>query len=860
MIAWQYAFRELQRRRGRALLSLFSVVIAVAAIVAVTSATATTRLAYQQVFETLAGRADLEVVAQGGGHFHEGVAEPLRSVAGIRTVLPVFQRATILYAHGKKAKALAVGIEPGEAESIAGYEVAAGRLPERGPELAIGTSLAAALQIQSGEQVRLLTSRGMRRYRVVGLINIESAARLRQGSMLLAPLAQLQGDFRSGGAVDSLDLFLAPDESLADAKQAAAEVLPAGLAVRKPSSRSGLAEQTLLLTQVSLNMASALSFTTAVFIVLSVFIMNVGERRKQLSILRAVGATRRQVMGMVTAEALLMGIAGTAIGIPIGIYGGGFLIDTMANMLNTTLPRTPDLRWAFGTGALLGPLICLLSTWYPARLAAKVSPLEGMRPVVDIGPKNRYLRSAVLAVLGLLLAMAGGVATAYNLVPIWVSSGSIILALASLVLLMPMLLRPVVELVGYPIRGLLGLEGEMSQRTIVRRVTRSSLTIGVLFIAVSAAIGIGNAVFSITDDVRTWYERTVTADFLLRPMMPDVSGQESAHMNESLGQEVARLAGVTRVDGLRFAKVVVGDAPLAGAPAAETTADDASAEADATDREAMLVARDFHRYQELPLDLVDGDDRLMLEEFKDGAVVIGTVLAERDHLRVGDKLKATFGTKQHEFRVAGIATEYTFGGAVAYVERDVAKRLFNLEGVDSFLIQSTPDQVRQLEPQLNRIAEREGLLLQSFAQLVRLIDSMVNGVTGGLWVLLSLGLLVGALGVVNTLMMNVFEQTKEIGMLRSIGMGRRQIVKTVVGQAAFLGVIGIGAGVVSGISLARSINTALATMFGHPVPFALRPQFLLLLIGAGLALVLLSALYPGWRAARLNLIEAMRQD
>ena len=170
-------------------------------------------------------------------------------------------------------------------------------------------------------------------------------------------------------------------------------MLPAAsLIVGVPSSRTGLAKETLLLTEVSLNMASALSFTTAVFIALSVFLMNVGERRQQLSIMRAVGATRRQIIVLVCREALLLGIVGTLLGIPIGIYGGGFLIRSMAAILNASLPEAAGTALGHVVGGLVGPAICLLAAWYPAYMAGRVSPLEGMRPVVTLRAAARASR------------------------------------------------------------------------------------------------------------------------------------------------------------------------------------------------------------------------------------------------------------------------------------------------------------------------------------------------------------------------------------------------------------------------------------------------------------------------------------
>ncbi len=836
MIFWSYALRQLQRRMGRSLLSLLSVVIAVAAIVAVTSATDTTRKAYQQVFATLAGRADLEVVARGGGRFQQNLATTIKSLPGVSAVVPTFHRGTILYAHGEKAKAIALGIVLDEPESLADFEVVAGTLPKAAGELALEKNLAAGLQIKAGDSVRLLTSNGLRSYKVSGLISLESAARLRQGGMILAPLDQLQRVFRSSGEVDALNLFLTDSKNAAEVIDEVSRILPPELTVGVPSSRTGLAEETLLLTEVSLDMASALSFTTAVFIVLSVFLMNVSERRQQLSILRAIGASRQQIMGMVCCEAVLIGMIGTLIGVPIGIFGARFLTRSMASLLNANLPESTDLNLAMIVGAMVGPVICLLAAWYPARRAGLVSPLEGMRPVVTLRPERGHRAMTLAGLVGLAVAAVLAIETLRGDLPIWSVVLGLILSLVSLVALIPIALPPAVRIITWPLGRLLSVEGDMAERLVLRHSGRSALTIGVLFIAVSAGIGTSNAVFSITDDVRTWYERTITADFLLRAMMPDVSGQEAVSLDESIRDEIVSLGDVQQVEAIRLLRVEAGA------------------------HDAIMLAREFSLYKQVPLDVVGGDVESLLDRLQQGEVVVGSVLAERENVRPGAILRITYGAKSHSFRVAAVATEYTFGGSVVYLDRGVAKRLFAIEGVDSFLIKSVPEKSAELEPKLRALAQEKGLLLQSFAELLQLIDSMVAGVTGGLWVLLTLGLLVGALGVVNTLTMNVLEQTREMGVLRAIGMARGQLMKTVLGQAAIIGILGIVAGGISGVSLARSINISLATMFGHQITFALRPQFMVALLAVALAVVMLAALLPAMRAAKLSPMTAMRQE
>jgi len=836
MTSWRDAVATLRQRGGRSLLSLLSVVIAVAAIVAVTSATATTRKAYRQVFEALSGRADLEVVARGGGRFQQGVADKLRDLPHVRAVVPVFHRATIVYAHGIKAKVLAVGIVKDEPESIFGFKLVEGHFPSKAGEIALEANLAEGLHLKVGDELRLLTARGLRPHKLAGITKLENAARLHEGGMLLAPVDRLQTVFKSPGEVDALNVYLDDKADPAAVIREAGAHLPVELRMGTPESRSGLAEETLLLTEVSLNLASALSFTTAVFIVLSVFLMSVSERRRQLAILRAVGATRSQVVGIVCREAFVLGCAGTLLGIPLGVYGGGLLIHSTAAILQVKLPETPDLGLALLAGGILGPAICLVAAWYPARKASRVSPLEGMRAVVATQGKKSHRVSMISGIVGMAITSVVALFCVQGVMPIAVSIPAVILSLVSLVLMLPGVLPWAMRFIAWPLGHRLPIALEMSKRLVLRHDSRSALTIGVLFIAVAASVGTSNAVFSINEDISTWYERTITADFLIRTTMPDMSGQDATSINESFSDRIHALDGVQQVEGVRLLRV------------------------QAKDLDAMVVARDFSLYHKVPLDIIGGNEGKILQDLAEGEAVVGSVLAERLKVRPGDSLPVIYGDHSHTFRVAGIATEYSFGGSVVYIDRNVAKKLFEIDGIDSFLIKVQPDKVATVGAQLKELAGEEGLLMQSFSELSRLIDSMVAGVTVGLWILLALGLLVGALGVVNTLTMNVLEQTRELGMLRSIGMQRRQVILTVLGQAGFIGVLGIFGGAVAGLSLARTINLCLGSMFGRYVPFAVRFPFVATLLGVALLIVLVAALIPARRAAGLNPIQAIRQE
>ena len=838
MMIWRDAWRELTRRPGRTLLSLLSVVIAVASIVAVAAATGATHQAYQQVFRALAGDADLEVVAAGRANFdHEQeVAAKLEKLPGVRAVLPVVNRVTTLYP--QRIQVMAEGIIPDRPESVSGFTLAAGDWPTGKNDVMLDSQLAASMGIKAGDSVRMQTSIAIkpRTVTVSGLIKLNDASRLLQGGMLLAPVERLQRWFKAVDKVDSFHLFLNEGVRRETVIDEAAKVLSPELSAKVPVAQLGLAEESTKLTQVSLNLTSALSFTTAVFIVLNIFLMSVGERRRQISILRAVGATRGQIMTMVTSEALLLGVGGTLLGIPAGIYGGRMLSHTMAQILQIDLPDAPTLRWPLVVGAIFGPMLCLLGAWYPARKASRVSPLEGLRPQVAARSRGSYRRTARNGWIVLAISTVAAGWCVLGGAPMWLAIGTVISSLISVVMLLPVALGPAVHGLTRLLVRLGGFPLEVAERIVVRETGRSSLTIGVLFMAVAAGLGTSNAVLSITQDLYDWNDQTLKSDFLLRTMMPNTTLRNAITMPESLEDELKALPGVTLVDSAR-----VMTADIAG-------------------QDCLLLARQFSLYNELPLVVVQGSAPQVLTRLVAGEVVVGSVLAQRLKLEAGDMLHLTVGTDSQTLRIAGIVNDYTAGGLMVYIDRAVAKEKLDMTGVDAFLISTVHPTPPALTDKLTKLADEDGLLLHSFTQIRERVDSMVSGVVGGLWVLLALGLLVGALGVVNTLTMNVLEQTQELGMLRAIGMPRRQMMRTVLAQATLIGVLGLAAGAMSGFLLAATINLSLASLFGHSVKFALRADLVALLLTGALAIVLVAALAPAWRAARLSPISAMRSE
>jgi putative ABC transport system permease protein len=276
--------------------------------------------------------------------------------------------------------------------------------------------------------------------------------------------------------------------------------------------------------------------------------------------------------------------------------------------------------------------------------------------------------------------------------------------------------------------------------------------------------------------------------------------------------------------------------------------------------DVTVMVRGFTGETPLPLDLKEGDPEAVRRGLFDGQVVAGSVLMQKAGKRIGDEIAMRTPSGEKRLRVAGIATEYIAGGMIVHMERSVAKQLLGVEGVGVYMITAKPQERMAVEAQLKTLADEQGLMFHSLAELRQRLEGIMNGVIASLWGLLALGFVVAAFGIANTLTMNVLEQTRELAMLRVVAMTRAQVRKTILSQAAIIGAIGLTAGIIGGVIGSYLTNVCMMAVLGHSVQFALHPELLAICFAAGIAIVIVAALLPAERAARLNLLIALQYE
>lgn len=844
MILWKFTLREIKNRPGRATLTLLSIVIGVAAVIAVTVGTATTYQASQDMYVAVSGRAALEVVTAGDGFFDESVVEDIEKTPGVKAVVPSVEERTSLRFQGNKCNPLAMGIDPARDSAIRDYELAEGEFFKKKYEALLETGFAQALGISVGDEVKLHTTRrGIKAFKIVGLLSSHGAAGFKKGSIIFLPLDTAQDVFAKAGSVNLISIVL---DDKADEKAVAASLtanLPESLSVRSPMERSQLSKETIDKVQKGLDFSYVMILTLAFFTILNTFLMNVGERRRQLAVLRAIGATRRQLIRMLLLEGLAMGFVGTVLGSGAGLGGAYLLTQSMGQVYNTAMPTLQITAAPFILVAFLGPSISLLAMFIPAWIAGRVTPLEGMRFVASDTQRRISMKYVVFSVSAFVFMGSMMTACIVGYLPpqMMIIIGS--LFTVTFLTLLPMVIGPLTWLAGAALSPLLGTEGRVAQRQVLRRRVRTTLTVGILYVAVSTAISLGTNILDTVQDLHTWMERTLKGDFLVQATKQDVATAMSAKMPEAMVNDLRVIDGVANVDSLRF---ISGTVRLTDPEGGK--------------QKVVICVRDYTSDGILPLDIKDGDAAHVRENLSKGEVVLGTVLAHRIGVKTGDEVTLETREGPKPLRVAATATAYQVGGMVIYMEGETARRYLNVEGVDVYIVTATPGAIDRVGAGVKSFCETNGLLLQSFAELRQRIDEMTKGVVAGLWGLLVLGLIVGAFAIANTLTMNVLEQTRELALLRVVAMTRWQVRKTILAQAILIGFVGLVSGTIGGMIGAYVMNLSSVPLLGHAPTFALHPSLLGICFGVGMAVIVAAAWLPAERAARLNLLIALQYE
>jgi len=858
------SLRNMRVRWMRTLLTCAGIVLGVAVILAISVTNNSTLQSIRDVFDEASGKASLIVQdssADGGG-FDESIAARVRSTKGVAAAAPAAQATTILAHEAKNwqivlginglntsSSLLLFGVEPPVDPEVRQYELAAGRwLEEESYEAVLTEKYAADKTLNIGDDLVILTPGGQERLRIVGLISKNGAGLLNDGSVGFIPLPVLQDLFDRGTSIDQIDIVTAPDvanspEALATLKERLTARLGDDYDVLYPASRGQLVTQMLSTYQKGLSFFSVVAIFVGAFLIYNAFSMTVLERTRELGLLRTLGMTRLQVLSLVLVEAVLLGLVGSILGVGFGVMLARGLIWMLGAVVTTSVNTITVPLDGLIQSLAVGGMVTIGSALSPAIQASRISPLDALRVYGRSPSRIKH----ILWLAGLALMFIAWSALYYipwrPSVSFAIGQSSILLLLFGATLIVPSIVVASERLTRFAATGIFGNEGMLGAGNVQRSPGRTSLTVASLIIGLSMVIANSSLATAFIHDITSWVETALGGDLYVRAPLP---------MREQFGRQLAALPGVDGITKIRyfFAKVASSQIPP-----------------EAADQDTIFFAAidpiTYRAVGEMQFASGQGDPEANWARFREGdALFISTTVADHYNLKQGDRLRLITRRGEHDFYVAAIATDFTGQGNIVTGSWADMRRWFATSGVDRFTIKVAPgytiDQVRQtIEDRykdsrnisVETTQEFKTKILELSEQSFRLFD-----------VLGLIGIVVAALGVINTLMMNVVERQREIGGLRSLGLTRWQTTKMVLAEAATLGAIGGVFGLGFGYLLSRVFVNALNAMSGYDLQYIFAVSTFI--TGAFIALVVsqVSALYPAWKAAGVNIVGSIKHE
>jgi putative ABC transport system permease protein len=713
-------------------------------------------------------------------------------------------------------------------------EVVEGRGPERAGEIALETATLASSGLAVGDTTQVVLGGEIADAEVVG--RFDMGAPMAGATLVVVDPGTGFALFAPGGLVADIAVYAAdgttPDELVA----ALQPLVPGDLQVvtgqeLRDENKAGIAEMLGFITTFLLVFAAIALFVGA-FIISNTFAMSVRQRMREFALLRAVGASPAQVFTSILVQAAVVGLIGSALGIAGGlglVQGLKAVFEQMGMDLAGDIPVDGA---TIGISLVVGTVVSVLAAAVPARRAALVPPVEAMRDEVTVPERSMRVRAvlgALITGLGVAAVLAAVLSTGEDTLDAALGAGAAAV-LVGVLMLAPSLARATVGVLAWPFVRLIRPVGRLARGNVVRNPRRTANTAGALMIGMALVGGVSVIAVSAQASVAGVVESQLHADLVLQSATFDIPK-----------------GAIADVDAL----------PEVGATAAFAFAPLEVSGGDGTAVQIVAGVRDDLFGSTIEAETIDGD----LASLAAGRVAVQESAADEHGWAVGDTLRIAGTAGPLEADVGAVFTTNVIGAPVV-VSTSVLDGLVPPEQqqVDTLAVDAA-DGVGVAELQdavAAAVAPYVVVSVLTADEFVSNLADQVNQVLVILYALLGLSVVIAVLGIVNTLALSVIERTREIGLLRAVGLGRLQLAGTVTVESVLTAVFGTVVGLVVGVALASALPSVYADdgLSELVIPWG----NLAGMLGLAVVVGVLAALWPATRAARMNVLDAVSYE
>ena len=709
-------------------------------------------------------------------------------------------------------------------QQISDLHIIAGGPPVTSDDVVMDAGTAQKYDFTVGQRVRILFAGPPRTFTIAGIAQFGSANNLAGATLAAFTLPTAQAVLQEVGHLDDINVVAAPGASKPAVQRDIARALPPGVEV--VTGQTVVNEQTSSVSQALSFFSTALlvfafiSLFVGGFTIFNTFSIIVGQRTRELALLRIVGASRRQVFRSVLAEAAIVGLVSSVIGLGLGVLAA-LGLEALLRGFGITLP-TGSLVFEPRTvlvGLAVGVGVTVVAAVGPARNAVRIPPvaaLDDRQSGGDASSRRRFAWGTALAVVGAVMLAIGLAKPAIALVG--VGAVGIFVGVA---MLAPAVARPLSSVIGRPLARLLGEPGKLGRENSMRSPRRTAQTASALMVglALVAAMSVFGA--SLSKSSTSSVDDAISADLIVST----TSG--SGQLSESVPATASAVPGVTAATTVYRSQFEVQNSL------------------------AMLTGVSIqHLADTLILRMTAGSPAALAQ----GELLIDSTTAKSKHLAVGDTVPVKFAeTGSSTLRIGGIYEANALilsylVGAPFFLSH------FSNPSLGALLLRTNGSGAADTAV-TNALAAYPNLQVQTRAQFEQAQVASINKILGLVYALLALAVLIAAIGIVNTLMLSVFERTREIGLLRAVGMKRRQVRTMIRSEAVILAIFGAVIGIIIGTGMGIALVSSLKQQGITDTVVPVSDLVIFLVLAALLGLI--AASWPARRAAKLDVLAAI---
>jgi putative ABC transport system permease protein len=849
------AIHHLLSRPLRTGLTVFGVGIGVSAAMAMSVANEEVFRSFEQTVTQVVGTATIQVTAT-EGLLDELMVIQVRKHPAVESVNPVITLSATIHLPDNESQSFHIqavdvlewlGTDTLEFSSADDTDSSLDYL--NNPDvLFLHQDTAERLNLKVGDTLGVVV--GSRRYEMIlGGVFVATQPGQLWDSLAIMDIAAAQTLFDLVGFVDRYDLTTYTQASTQEIIQDLQKTLGPTVSVGRPAQRNQQVERMLRSFQLNLTTLSMVGLFVGVFLVYNAVGFSVVQYRREIGILRALGMFRRQIAWLFMGEAAVIGALGGVFGTVLGVVFAKFLVvlesETVSELYTSVAVGSVELTPALlGGGCVLGLGLSIVGALGPCWEASHTEPARALAPgQYEDTRQNRFGVFTSLAVTLFLLAFGLSRLSPVDGIPVYGYAAAFCLLLAC-TCLAPLCIHALRGILNLPFKSSFGLEAHLAADQIIRTPGRNSMTLSALMVGIAIMVGVGVMIQSFRATVETWIDQTMLADLIITPQLDVLEASQpgtESFFPESVLQAASAVPGVAAVDPYRQVRIQVDSTTV------------------------ILVARDFKIHADRSQYLfVDGDSDARLEEaLNKKGVIVSEVLARRLNVEVGESLRLPTRQGSQAFPVVGMFYDYATDGGKVVMDRALYEAHWGDASASVLAIYKDPHTTshelrKQLNSALTPLMPITIIGNQELRTEILEIFDRTFRVTHGLELI---AVLVGLLGIANTLLTAIVERQREFATFRALGAGVRQIQGMVFWESLILGAIGAVLGLLAGLLLAALLIFVINKQsFGWTIQFVVAPSTLVGAVTVAALAAIAAAYLPARWVTKGVIAEGLRYE